>query len=460
MLEFAPDGMIVAAESGEIVYANSNAAALFRSTVDALVGRTVEDLLPEDLRGAHRAHRNRYRAHPTVRTMGAGLLLAARRDDGTEFHAEISLSPLPTDGHAFVVAAVRDISERVVAEDHLRRVLHTLDVSDDGIFMFDAETLQFAHVNDGAERLVGYPRAELLTMTPVHLNPYTSEEQYHELVAELVAHPDRAVRRETSLMRSDGLEVPVEKTYRAGPVGRDGSRWVVSMARDITARLSAEAELLANQQALLEAERIVLLVEDRERIARDLHDTVIQRLFAAGLGLQSILRAADDVVRPRLERTIDELDETIRELRSAIFSLGTSNPTMGGLRGRMLDAINEICAVSSVESRVQFDGPIETLDQAVGDQLVPIVREAVTNAVKHGSPSNVRVSVTVGDDVSVTVADDGAGLTGEVLGGRGLINLNERAVALGGSSTLAPLPNGGCEFEWRVPLSADAPTST
>lgn len=451
MLDFAPDGIVVVAESGEIVFANRQATEMFRTGDAGLVGTSVDQLLPVDLRGSHRAHRTRYRARPEVRSMGAGLLLRARRADESEFHAEISLSPFTSTDGQFVVAAVRDISDRVAAEDHLHRVLHSLDLSDDAILIFDAESLQLLYVNAGTERMVGYSRAELLTMTPLHINPSTTAEQYRSLIAELLEHPDRTVRRESSLMRSDGVEVPVEKAYRAGPVGFDGTRWVVAMGRDITDRLAAEQVIRDNQAALLEAERIVMLVDDRERIARDLHDTVIQRLFAAGLGLQSVLRVADDVVRPRVERTVEELDTTIRELRSAIFSLGASTPTMGGLRGRIMDVITEIGANAGIETRAQFDGPIETLDPVIADHLVPVVTEATANAVKHGGAHNVRVSVVVGDEVVVTVTDDGCGVRGQVHGGHGLVNLRERAVGLGGDLRLSPGERGGAELRWAVP---------
>jgi len=456
MLDFAPDGIVVAAESGEIVFANRQAREMFRTGDDGLVGWSVDDLLPTDLRGAHRAHRTRFRARPEVRSMGAGLLLRARRADDTEFHAEISLSPFTSPAGRFVVAAVRDITERVASEDHLHRVLHSLDLSDDAILIFDATTLQLLYVNAGTERMVGYTRSELLNMTPLHFNPTTAVEDYHAMIAELLADPDRTIRLESVFMRSDGVEIPVEKTYRAGPIGFDGTQWVVAMGRDITDRLAAEQVIRDNQAALLEAERIVMLVDDRERIARDLHDTVIQRLFAAGLGLQSVLRVADDVVRPRLERTIEELDTTIRELRSAIFSLGASTPTMGGLRGRIMDAITEIGSNAAIETRVQFDGPIETLDPAIADHLVPVVMEAMANAAKHAGARNVRVSLTVGDEVVVTVADDGKGIAGEVVGGHGLVNLRERAAGLGGSVDLLPGERCGTELRWAVPAGACA----
>ena len=149
---------------------------------------------PEALRAVHRAHRTRFRAEPTVRAMGAGSELWARRSDGSEFPVEISLSPLHLDDDVFAVAAVRDVSARVAAEDQLHRVLRTLDATDDAVFIFDAVTLRFSFVNDGAVRLVGYQRDELLTMTPLHLNPYTTESEYRRLVDALVADGARRWR--------------------------------------------------------------------------------------------------------------------------------------------------------------------------------------------------------------------------------------------------------------------------
>jgi two-component system sensor histidine kinase DevS len=451
LFDAAPDGILVVAESGEIAFASDQAAILFGCSTAELVGAGVDELLPEDLRARHRAHRNRYRARPEVRLMGAGLELRARRRDGSEFFAEISLSPFPVGDETFVVAAVRDISQRVTVEDHLRRVLSSLDASDDAIFMFDADTLQYLHVNDGAVRLVGYDRDELVTMTPVHLNPYTSEAEYRTMVDHLLADPTATEARETRLLRKDGTEVPVEKTYRAAPTARDGSRWIVAVARDISARLAAEAELRASQDLLQEAEQAVMLADDRDRIARDLHDTVIQRLFAAGLSLQAIAATADDRIRDRLETTVDDLDTTIKELRAAIFSLQTRHGP-GGLRGRLLEVATDEGAAIGIEPRLQLDGPIDALGEDIAEQLIPTLREALSNVAKHAQASTVRVIVTVGDDVCLTVVDDGVGVSGEVLGGNGLANMTRRAEKLGGTADLAPGPDGGARFTWRVPL--------
>ena len=460
MLDASPDGMILSNERGEITFVNRQATTMFGYGADRFVGMSVDQLLPEGMRSVHRAHRTRYGAAPSVRNMGSGLELLALRADGTTFHCEISLSPLSLRGEMFVLAAVRDVTERVAAEDHHRRVLEALDATEDAIMLFDAATLRFSHVNDGAVRMLGYRHDELVEMSPMHLNPEDGEADYRRLVAELLSGPDVTIRREARLLARDGTELHVEKVFQAAPPDRGGSQWIISVARDVTARLEAEAELEANRAALRDAEQNIVLAEDRARIARDLHDTVIQRLFGAGLRLQSIAAVADERVRSRLDETIDDLDDTIRELRSTIFSLQTAERTMPGLRGRLLEVITEAGTTSGIEPRLQFDGAIDALDPRIGEELVPTLREALSNVARHARARNVRVLVTAADDVTLTVTDDGVGVAGEVHGGHGLANMCDRARSLGGTATLAPAPGGGTQLVWTVPSEPAAPADS
>jgi PAS domain S-box-containing protein len=459
LLDATPDATLIVAGSGEIVFVNDHAGGLFGFDLEDLVGRVVDDLLPEALRAVHRAHRTRFRAEPTVRAMGAGLELWARRSDGTEFPVEISLSPLHLDDDVFVVAAVRDVTERVAGEDQLHRVLRALDATDDGVFIFDAVTLGFSFVNDGAVRLVGYRRDELLTMTPLHLNPYTTESEYRRLVDELFADGSSSLVRRSTLLAKDGSEVPVEKTLHAATSGRDGRPSVITLARDITDRLAAEAQLRQSHDALRQAEGVLAVAGDRERIARDLHDTVIQRLFAEGLSLQSTIAGVGDPqrTRARLESAVDGLDETIKELRTAVFCLQGAASAPGGLRGRLLQVVTEATDGLGFEPRLQFDGPIETMDVHIADHLIPVLREALSNVAHHAQAGHVRVAVSVADDVTLTVSDDGIGVPAEVLGGRGLSNLAARARDLGGDFTISPQPSGGSLLTWQVPAHQSPP---
>ena len=462
LLDAAPDATLVVSGRGEIVFVNDQAGQLFGAELSELLGVTVEDLLPESLRAQHRAHRTRYRAEPTVRSMGAGLTLSARRSDGSLFPVEISLSPLRLGDEVYAVAAVRDITERVESEDRLRRILQTLDASDDGMFIFDAESLRFAFVNAGATRLVGYSESELLTMTPMHLNPYSTDTEYRRLVAVLMEDESVAVMRQAVFLRKDGIEIPVEKSYRCAPVGRDGRRWVIALARDISARLQAEEALHQSQQALHDAELVVAIAEDRARIARDLHDTVIQRLFGEGLKLLGTMNVvADEQAKSRIQSTIDGLDQTIKELRMAVFSLqGGETRQVAGLRGRLLAAVTDVSGSLGFEPRLQFDGPVDTIADTVADQLVPVLREALSNVARHARAHNVRVAVTVGnDEVTMTVADDGVGVPGEVIGGHGLSNMAERARRIGGECSIVNQPAGAL-LTFRAPTQSASVTQS
>jgi signal transduction histidine kinase len=200
------------------------------------------------------------------------------------------------------------------------------------------------------------------------------------------------------------------------------------------------------------------LVEDRERIARDLHDTVIQRLFATGMSLQGAARLVQGEpaeALTRIEAAIDDLDATVTEIRTAIFGLERSRSGAGGLRTRLLDVAHDASGPLGFEPRVLFDGPIDSrVGDAVGVEVLAVVREALSNVARHAKASSVQgvVSVT-GTEVSAVVTDDGVGPPGDgAPRGHGLHNLAERAARLGGTFELSTRDGGGTVADWRVPL--------
>lgn len=203
------------------------------------------------------------------------------------------------------------------------------------------------------------------------------------------------------------------------------------------------------------------VLEDRERIGRDLHDTVIQRLFATGLSLQATIRRCDAIpdVAERLDRAVDDIDETVKEIRSTIFALQTPQAGDRGLRSRLLEVVEEVGHGLQRAPRVRFDGPIDTaVDATLAEQLPPVVREALTNVVKHAAAEDVEVEVGVGQEgVSIRISDDGVGLPTDRTGdGFGLRNLEERAAALGGELSLRPGRAGrGTSVRFRVPLATN-----
>jgi signal transduction histidine kinase len=203
------------------------------------------------------------------------------------------------------------------------------------------------------------------------------------------------------------------------------------------------------------AQRQLAVFGDRDRIARDLHDRVIQRLFATGLQLQSTLRRSPDpAVQRRIQQAVDDLDETVREIRTSIFDLHTTGEgAAGGLRRRLLDAAAEAAEGHGLSPSVRISGAVDALVAPdVGAHAVAVVREAVSNAARHAGAKAVTLTVEAGDDLLVDVVDDGRGMVPGVARS-GLRNLEERARECGGSLRVGTGNGGGTRVSWRVPLS-------
>lgn len=233
--------------------------------------------------------------------------------------------------------------------------------------------------------------------------------------------------------------------------GRDS----VEMAGSFAAQVAVILVLARARQA---HEQLVV-VEERDRIARDLHDLVIQRLFATGMMLQGTSRIAvlEEAVEQRLSKAVDELDETIREIRQTIFAL--HEPMDGSdasLRGRVLREAEQSAASLGFEPSVRFIGAVDTLvPDSVSEHLVAALREALANAAKHADARQVDVTLqAAGTEVTLVVEDDGVGLS---MNGAsrlsGVANLRTRAADLGGTCEIGRLSDeGGTRLEWRVPL--------
>jgi signal transduction histidine kinase len=250
--------------------------------------------------------------------------------------------------------------------------------------------------------------------------------------------------------------------------GADGARGALVVARSqgrppFTQEQTVSLLAFADQAALAmelaqhrrEAERVALYA-DRDRIARDLHDLAIQRLFAAGMTLQSTLRFVERPEgRERLLRVVDDLDDTIKTIRSTIFGLrsDTAGPAAHGLRVRTARAVEEAVPALGFTPSLRTEGLVDTdVPRAVADQVVAVLGEALSNTARHANATAADVTLVVrGGELALTVADDGVGIPA---GGRrsGLANLAQRAADLGGTLDLGTPPGGGARLVWRVPL--------
>jgi signal transduction histidine kinase len=270
----------------------------------------------------------------------------------------------------------------------------------------------------------------------------------------------------------DGLIIYLSGRVRVGPVmvlpllGREAVRGTLvvmrSPGRRPFTRLDAEmATTFANHASvaleLAEARRDqqrVLLLEDRARIARDLHDHVIQQVFAAGLVVQA---TASSVVDPAsvksLQEVVEHLDDAIKQIRVSIFQL--QPPVPGGLRAAVMDVVAELQPALGFAPRFDMDGPLDSVATAdLVRDVTAVVREGLANVARHASATRAQLSVfATTTRLTVTISDDGSGV-GDGTRRSGLDNMRQRAEGRNGSMAIAEVPDlGGTTLVWTVPIS-------
>jgi signal transduction histidine kinase len=207
-------------------------------------------------------------------------------------------------------------------------------------------------------------------------------------------------------------------------------------------------QLASNQWHLRELD----VLADRDRIARDLHDHVIQRLFGVGLALQGThRRITSPEVSRRISDSIDQLHEVVNEIRTAIFDLHAGTGDAPRLRQRLHGAITELTSDGGPRATVRLAGPLDLVPPDLAEHAEAVVREAVSNAVRHSGAANLDVAVSVRDDLVIEVTDDGRGLPGSTVHS-GLANLRERAEDVGGRFALDQVGVRGTRLRWSAPL--------
>jgi len=243
-------------------------------------------------------------------------------------------------------------------------------------------------------------------------------------------------------------------------VGRiPGSRPLSADAVDMITTFAAQAgigvELGDHRKA---AERVAVFA-DRDRIARQLHDLVIQRLFATGMSLQAATAMMPQgPATTRVSQAVDALDDTIRDIRSSIFMLQThaASEAKIGLRAQIMTVTDEITPGLGFTPSLRLDGSLDTaVAENIAEDMLIALREALSNAARHAHSSRVDVTVTAGNHLTLIVQDNGTGIC-NTSRRSGLANLRHRAEALGGNLKLDQRATGGTRLEWRVPLPAPA----
>jgi signal transduction histidine kinase len=226
----------------------------------------------------------------------------------------------------------------------------------------------------------------------------------------------------------------------------------IDMARGFADQAALALALVASQQ---ERRRLAVFA-DRDRIGRDLHDQVIQQLFASGLTLQGLTSTLPEESAAKVGQVVQNLDDTIGDLRRAIFALRVPSDGEHNLRTRLVEVVEQTVAGGLLDPHLRLDGPLDdSVSAELADHVVAVVREALSNAIRHAEATSVEVTVSLRRGVlTAEVADDGRGLPPVRPWESGLKNLRSRAVAHGGTFRAEPGPDGrGTTVLWQVPTA-------
>lgn len=317
-----------------------------------------------------------------------------------------------------------------------------LDAAPDGTILVDGSGV-IVYANRRIAEMIGCAPRDLIGSPVERLVPAAVRAQHVRHRNAFQEHPhDRSMGVGLQLLASrvDGTSFPVEVSL--SPLTPDG-RVVIASVRDVTERTEAEADLRAAHESLVVA-------EERTRIAQDLHDTVIQRIFAAGLTLQSAIDLPTDKLHERVLRVVDDLDATIRDLRSAIFRLNREGHNTD-LESELKVLIDEATGSMPIAPMVEITGLEVPVPDRIRRELLPSLREALTNAVKHAQAKTISIVVSIDSEVTMMVSDDGVGIAEGAPAGRGLVNLRTRALRLGGHCSISSGKTTGTQVIWAVP---------
>jgi len=221
------------------------------------------------------------------------------------------------------------------------------------------------------------------------------------------------------------------------------------------------ATLALTLAAARESERELSVGADRERIAHDLHDHVIQQLFAAGMSLQGTIARAysPTMVTDRLRRTVDDLQDVVDDIRATIYRLQRPLERTGDFRQRMQLIVAGLTADSPIKTTLQMSGPLAVIGAALSGQGEAATREAVSNAVRHSGATSLHIEVTVSDHLVIDIVDNGCGIPAGNQRRSGLANLHRRAELAGGKCQITTPPGGGTRVRWSAPYGWSLPES-
>jgi PAS domain S-box-containing protein len=469
IVDAAMDPIITADGDQRIVVFNAAAEQAFGWSRDAVVGQSLDMLLPERFRAAHRGHVEHFgRAGTTSRRMGASVLRALHQN-GDEFPIEASISQYLEYGDRYYTVILRDVSARVRAEELVARsearLRGILDSAMDAIITVD-EAQRVVLFNNAAESMFGCSRAEALGAPLSTFIPERYRHSHADHVERFGAAQTTSRRMGGSLrivtgLRGNGEEFPIDASI--SQVDESGTRFYTVILRDVTARVRAMEELRRSKDELQELGAAAQLAREQEkaRIARELHDELGQLLTMLQMDVawcKEKQPAGNDAFAAKLDRMEALLTSTIAATRRI----------SADLRPLMLDDLGLVPSIEwLVENFAQRTGiacelTIEDRDlqlpQAHATAIFRIVQESLTNVAKHAEASHADIAIeSEGHFLVVRIVDDGVGFS--LLAPRkpasfGLFGVRERASLIGGEATIVSARGTGTTIEVRLPLEA------
>jgi signal transduction histidine kinase len=249
-------------------------------------------------------------------------------------------------------------------------------------------------------------------------------------------------------LRADGTVLGVIAVAR-----NEGQRPFDAGYLELVSDFAGHAAIALTVASAREHVRELAVLADRERIAHDLHDQVIQRLFAIGMDVQgTIARTYSREVIDRLNHTVDDLQATIEDIRTAIFQLQSPTEHDGGFRRQIQSVIADLTQNRNIATTLHMSGPMTAIGAELTQHAEAVVAEAVSNAVRHSGASRLTIEVAVSDELGIDIRDNGHGIPADNQRQSGLANMRRRAEQVGGTCSISSPPEGGTLVQWTAPL--------
>jgi PAS domain S-box-containing protein len=472
ILESAMDPIVSIDDGQRVVLFNAAAERAFGWPRAAVIGQTLDMLIPSRHRGLHRAHVEAFAATGTSsRRMGGARSLVALRADGEEFPIEASISQHVDGDRKVLTVILRDVSARLESERLLARsearLRGILDSAMDAVITVD-ERQTIVLFNAAAERMFRCPRDEALGQPLASFIPERERAAHAGHVAAFAATGVTTRRmagsRVVTGLRRDGEEFPIDASI--SQLREEGHVFFTVVLRDVSERVRGHEALARSREELRELATAANSAREQEqaRIARELHDELAQSLSTLKMDI-ALIRSAptggDAVLGKRLDRMEKQIDGTIAAMRRIAADLRPLALDDLGLVPAIEALVDDFERRTGLRCELAIGDERLALPDAHATAVFRIIQESLTNVSKHARATRVEVIVESDDEaVTVSVHDDGAGFASD--GPRkpqsfGLLGIRERAYLLGADMRVTSAPGAGTEIEVRLPRRAPGP---